>query len=274
MDWLSSNEIAPGVHRFSEPLEDLDPQIGLEGVHSYLVLGDDRAVLIDTGCGIGDLAGAVKKITDLPLSVLNTHAHWDHAGGNYQFQERWIHPLEAEKVHRAQEIDFPPGSLRNSARNASLPEQIGPEIIVYRPVPATGALLDGQKIDLGGRTLRVIHSPGHSPGHCCFDLSSDQESEKILFTGDTAFQGPVFACFPGADPAALLATAWKLAFLEGVRLICPGHQHPIRDPRWLEDFAQGVTAAVGGHLPGRDRGPSVIGREYRLRNYSVWLPSG
>ena len=69
-----------------------------EEVISYLVLGDDKAVLIDTGNGIGDIKAVVYRITDLPVMVLNTHTHGDHIGGNHQFKEvlsdrqlnRWI----------------------------------------------------------------------------------------------------------------------------------------------------------------------------------------
>jgi len=118
----------------------------------------------------------------------------------------------------------------------------------------------------------VIHTPGHSPGHCAFLLRETAGSTRILFTGDSAYQGPVYACFAGGDPAALRASAWKMAFLDDLNLICPGHQEVIEDPRWMETFAQGVTAAVGGHLPGKDRTEFVVGREYRLHDFSVWLP--
>lgn len=54
-------------------------------VQSFLVVGEERAALIDTGAGMGNLAKEVKEITDKPLYVLNTHGHVDHAGGNGRF---------------------------------------------------------------------------------------------------------------------------------------------------------------------------------------------
>jgi glyoxylase-like metal-dependent hydrolase (beta-lactamase superfamily II) len=269
MTWLTSQPLSDHVIQFSEPLELLEPRYGLQGVHSYLVLGRERAVLIDTGCGMIELGARVRTITDLPLTVLNTHAHWDHAGGNHQFEERWIHRLETSQVNQPQDIGLDPTVLN---RAGQLPESVLEGDYDYQPARATGCLSDGQEIDLGGRVLQVIHTPGHSPGHCAFLLRGAADQHRILFTGDAAYQGPVFACFPGGDPAALQASAWKMAFLDDLSLICPGHQGVIDDPRWLEDFAQGVTAAVGGHLPGRDRTGFVVGREYRLHDFSVWLP--
>jgi len=272
MSWLTHQTIADRVYRFSEPLELLESRWELQGVHSYLILGEDRAGLIDSGCGIVDLAAAVRDLTDLPLTLLNTHAHWDHAGANYQFEERRIHRREREQVNQPQEIDLEPAVIPAVWKMTGYSGRVSAGGLQYRPAPATAILEDGQEIDLGGRVIRVIHTPGHSPGHCSFLLTTESQSDGILFTGDTAYQGPVFACFSGADPAALRASVWKLAFLENVRLICPGHQDLIKDARWLESFAEGVTAAVGGHLPGRDRAQFVDGREYRLRDFSLWLP--
>ena len=58
-----------------------------EEVISYLVLGEDKAALIDTGNGIGDIKALVDRLTNLPVTVLNTHTHGDHIGGNHQFRE-------------------------------------------------------------------------------------------------------------------------------------------------------------------------------------------
>ena len=59
-------------------------------VQMFLIEGDEKAMLIDTGAGIGDLKAQVEKLTDKPLIVVNTHGHVDHTGGNMQFDEVWM----------------------------------------------------------------------------------------------------------------------------------------------------------------------------------------
>jgi len=62
-----------------------------EQVHSYLVIGAERAALIDTGLGVGNVKAVVSQLTDLPIQVITTHAHWDHIGGHRFFDTISIH---------------------------------------------------------------------------------------------------------------------------------------------------------------------------------------
>ena len=67
-----------------------------EETHCYLLLGKERALLIDTGLGVGDLRAQVEQLTDLPVLVVSTHVHWDHIGGHRQFTQHGVHPLEQD----------------------------------------------------------------------------------------------------------------------------------------------------------------------------------
>jgi glyoxylase-like metal-dependent hydrolase (beta-lactamase superfamily II) len=87
--WFAVDEPSPGVFRIQEPLHN-------ENVKSFLVVGADRAALIDTGMGVGDIRAVVESLTSLPVVVINSHAHWDHIGGNASFDEVWIHEAEAD----------------------------------------------------------------------------------------------------------------------------------------------------------------------------------
>ena len=98
------------------------------------------------------------------------------------------------------------------------------------------------------------------------------EANGMLFTGDTACQGPVYACFEGGDSAALVQSAKRMAALPGVRMVCPGHDEIITEEGWLDEFAACVEAAVAGEVPGRPRDGFVKGREFRFDTGSVWLP--
>ena len=91
----------------------------------------------------------------------------------------------------------------------------------------------------GDRMLRVLHTPGHPPGHVAYL----DEANQMLFTGDTAHQGPVYACFEGSDPAAPAESVKRLAALPDVRTICPGHDEIITEQGWLGQLAACVEAA-------------------------------
>jgi hydroxyacylglutathione hydrolase len=123
------------------------------GVNMYLVVGRDKALLIDTG-NPGNISPAdVNAVTQLPLLVVNTHAHPDHSGSNSAFGKVYVHEADLE-------------SCRGYSRgNVEL-------------VP----IKEGYIFDLGGIKLEVIAVPGHTPGSIC--LLDAQE--KQLFGGDTA----------------------------------------------------------------------------------------
>ena len=175
-DWFAIDEPSPGVFRIQEPLHD-------ENVKSFLVTGSDRAALIDTGMGVGDIRAVVDSLTSLPVIVINSHAHWDHIGGNDLFDEIWIHEAEADGLVNGVPNDilrpwFAPERLRGP-----LPAGVTPESISYPPSPATGTLEGGEEIDLGDRCLEIIHAPGHSPG----GIALWDEHNRVLFTTDVAY---------------------------------------------------------------------------------------
>jgi hypothetical protein len=95
----------------------------------------------------------------------------------------------------------------------------------------------------------------------------------MLFTGDTACLSPIYACFPGCDPAALAASAKRMAALPGVRTVCPGHSEIITGEGWLEKFAACVEAAVSGEAEGTVLEGFISGREFRFDSLSIWLPA-
>lgn len=90
MSWFRTREVYPQVWLVAEPSH----------VNSWLVAGDDRAVLLDTGLGIAPIRPIVGQLTKLPVSVLNTHAHFDHIGGNHEFEDIAIHELGAPVLER------------------------------------------------------------------------------------------------------------------------------------------------------------------------------
>lgn len=78
--WFEVYKLLDDTFAIYEPFQ-------FEEAISYLVIGKDKAVVIDTGTGIGNLKRVVSELTHMPVSVVNTHVHWDHIGNNYQFEE-------------------------------------------------------------------------------------------------------------------------------------------------------------------------------------------
>ncbi len=185
----------------------------------YLVTGAHHAMLVDTGMGIGDLAGTVRS---LPLIVVNTHGHPDHAGGNGGFDEVWLAPQDEALMREMTADQFRLEDLKR-ARGEDDPEyhRMAESLLPVRP-SRLQALLPGQIIDLGGRCFEVLPLPGHTPGSICL-LNSD---EKLLFSGDSIVGSPVWMYL---QHSTSLST--YLASLKKVRerqtefdLLFPGHQ--------------------------------------------------
>ena len=85
-------------------------------------------------------------------------------------------------------------------------------------------LSDGDKIDIGGRVITVLHTPGHSPGHLCF-----WEKERgYLFTGDLVYLDTLFAYYPSTDPEAYLASLEKIAELPAKKVFPAHHSLDVR----------------------------------------------
>lgn len=268
MTWHTIAHITENVYRISEPFGAIEPRVGVTTVNLYLVTGKERAVLIDSGLGIGDARAEIAKITSLPCTVLNTHYHWDHIGANAFFAESAIHESEVGLVAQAPDVSFMRQAMQSPTARTVLPASFDPSVYRVVPKPATRVLHDNDLIDLGGRALRVLHIPGHSPGHVAYL----DEASNMLFTGDTAYLGPVYACFEGSNPAAFAASVKRLAALPTVRMICPGHNDIITEQGWLARLADCVEAAVAGKVAGQPHDGFIAGQEYRFGTLSIWLP--
>jgi glyoxylase-like metal-dependent hydrolase (beta-lactamase superfamily II) len=269
MSWFTLFPLTPTVWRISEPIGKIEPRFGVATVNMFLVVGRERAALIDTGMGIGDLAACVRALTPLPVMVCNTHFHWDHSGSNRQFEQIAIHQVEATLL--AQDPDM--GGIRTEMLKppvrAILPSDFDPTTYHIRQKPPTHTLCDTDKIDLGGRILNVLHTPGHSIGHIAYY----DETEGILFSGDTAYRGPMYACFKGSDPAAFDASARRLAAMaDEVRWLAPGHHEILQGGAFLRELAAAMDAALSGAVEALPPDDFIGGRECRFDAFAVWLP--
>lgn len=188
-----------------------------EETHCYLLNGSERSLLIDTGLGICNIYDEVKKLTDKPVAAAATHVHWDHIGGHRYFPEFYAHGEELGWL--AGEFPLPIETVRNMVVDrCDLPDSYdvsGYEL--FQGVPAR-VLKDHDKIEVGGRVIEVLHTPGHSPGHLCF-----WEKERgYLFTGDLVYKDTLFAYYPSTDPKAYLKSLEIISELPAKRIF-PAH---------------------------------------------------
>jgi len=150
------------------------------GDFMYLIEGDEKALLIDTGRGIGDLLSLIKTITKLPLVVVNTHGHHDHAAGNFQFEQVYAHENDLNLIKGCNNADYRKYIVKQLlSKSPELSNLILKEVENYLQ-PEIIHVKEGFTFDLGNRKLEVIETPGHTKGGICLLDSKN----KLLFAGD------------------------------------------------------------------------------------------
>lgn len=209
-DWFTIDKIDESTYIISEYHH-------WEETHCYLLFGSERALLIDTGLGVGNIFEQVRKLTEKPVAAVATHVHWDHIGGHKYFPEFYAHEAELDWLNG--KFPLPLQAVKNMvADRRELPEDFCIDNYAIFQGKPSRVLKDGDTIDLGGRTIRVLHTPGHSPGHICF-----WEAERgYLFSGDLVYKSTLFANYPSTDPQRYLISLEKIAVLPAKRIF-PGH---------------------------------------------------
>ena len=196
-DWFTIDQVDESTYIISEYRH-------WEETHCYLLIGSDRALLVDTGLGVCNIYEQVRKLTDKPITAVATHIHWDHNGGHKYFPDFYAHKAELDWLDGG--FPLPAQAVKNMvADRCELPRDFDiNKYEIFQGEPSR-VLDDGDTIDLGGRTIQALHTPGHSPGHLCF-----WEAEKgYLFSGDLVYKGTLFANYPSTDPQSYLDSLEK-----------------------------------------------------------------
>jgi glyoxylase-like metal-dependent hydrolase (beta-lactamase superfamily II) len=206
-------------------------------VHSYLFLGEKKAVLVDTGLGVGNIRTIVESITDLPVHVITTHAHWDHTGGNHLFESYSAHELEKDWIEQSGDRDrkeIADWLIKDPFTKEPPPEFDRDQ---FRPFNGKVELLhkDGDVFDLGGRHLEIIHTPGHSIGH----VSVYEEASGYLCTADLLYQGVLLAGLTYSNPNDYHNSLKRLKVLPNIKKLLPGHGRQDIDNELLDEAIEG-----------------------------------
>ena len=259
---------APEVHRLAIP----NPFF--EGRNSVYVIQADGTTLVDSGvatekafehlvAGLADLGLAVEDVDQVVL----THKHIDHIGNAWRFQQRtnatiWIHE---EEVSNVRDVDPAGGRFRDlmfdrmrgwQVPEAELPRVDEDEMPAWQLEPANAiAIQDGDRIDVGGAELEVIHTPGHSMGSVCLRLGDR------LFSGDHVL--PSISPNVGAGDLRkrgmlqrFLASLDRVAEFDGLEVL-PGHGLP------FGGLAERCVELRDHHLVRLDRVRELVANEPR-----------
>ncbi|HUS77580.1 MAG TPA: MBL fold metallo-hydrolase [Patescibacteria group bacterium] len=261
--WFEVYEVKPGVYALYEPGQ-------FQEVISYLVLGEEKAALIDTGYGMGNIKGLVEELTDLPIKVVITHTHVDHIGQNSEFDDVSVfdHPFARENATK----DRPAGSMKGSLGEGMvwkpLPEGLTPESYKIPPFKVTRWLKDGDTIKLGGKTLEVYHTPGHSPDSICILDRAD----RLFWTGDIFYNAPLYVYGPTTDLDNFIESYRKMVSLYShYDWLMPSHNETYVDKEILERVlkaAEDIRAGKGGEYREQNRRGLVI-RRYDREGFAI-----
>lgn len=225
----------------------------------YFVEGNDRAVLIDTGYGFGDLKGFVDGLCDKPYDVLISHGHLDHANGAGQWDKVYMSHKDIDLYHTRSSVEDRKENLRkfvpdiDSYEDAYFPPVHGDDFV---------DLKDGDDFDLGGVTVHTIAAPGHTKGMLVFLVKEDR---TILF-GDAC---GVFTLFVTDEATSLEEYVTSLSTLKSYedqydRIL---RQHgTCESPKSLLDedieIVKSILNGVDDHIPTTFSGiPCYIARE-------------
>lgn len=235
------------------------------GVQLYLLVGNAYALLFDTGYGFTDWRPSVRRITSLPLYVVNSHGHIDHSGGNVYHQGLvYIHAddLAVYKQHNAPQYRriglegivrfqkilfwkkfFPAGFDEDAYLHAC--EASGHNMV---------GIEEGHVFDLGGCTGEVISLPGHTHG----SIGLLCREKKLLFVGD-AMNANVWLFLPESCPLAVYQHTLRKAETLDFAYMLAGHSHKLIPKSMLKyykaaadnpDFAHGKPMAPTDFAPG------------------------
>ena len=257
-DYFVVQSLDPTTYAIGEPRY-------YQGNYSYLIRGTQRAVLFDAGTGLRDIVPVVRSLTDLPVTVISSHLHFDHVGALGRFD-------------RTAALDDP--TLRVRARDSQL------TLERYEFLGFADRLKDksfrvdewwpaDSSVDLGGRSLRVLATPGHTPT----SVSLYDPSRRQLFAGDFIYPGELYGFLPGASRSAYLASTKRLLLsIDPATQVFAAHMEdpavavkvPVLEVADLRALQTALAAIDQGHLQYTGFYPRVFPVRGSLKFATSW----
>jgi glyoxylase-like metal-dependent hydrolase (beta-lactamase superfamily II) len=230
--WFEVYRISPGVFAIYEPHQS-------EETIAYLIVGSRRALLFDTGMGISNIRAVTAQLSHLPVTVLNSHTHNDHVGGNWLFSsiDGMDTPFSRQNAlgsRQDAQAEITLGQICGSP-----PQGFDPATYQTHPWKVTTTIHDGDTIDLGGRILTILSTPGHTPDA----ISLLDPAAGLLFTGDTFYPGTIWLYRPETDLPAYGRSIRRLAALAPhLKMVLGAHNVPDAPPSVLPELVAAFEA--------------------------------
>jgi len=257
--WFEVYEVAPAVFAIYEPHQS-------EETISYLIVGRKRALLFDTGMGIGDLRDVTAQLTRVPIVVLNSHTHDDHVGDNWQFDTVYSMDTGFSRKNARGSREDAQDEIKAGEICGALPSGFDRNGYATRPWKIAAWIHDGSRIDLGGRSVEVLATPGHTPDA----ISLFDQRHGLLFTGDTYYPGTIWLYRPETDLSAYDVSVRRLAALAPqVKLVLGSHNIPIALPSALPELVTAFETARAHQVPPTAAGTGKV--VYKVGNISFLM---
>lgn len=172
LEYFKSIKISENVTRIFGPTGEL----------MYLVEGSNKAALIDTGTGVGNLNEYIRKLTDKPIIVILTHGHVDHASGAASFNEVYMNHADDEVYIEHNNLELRKDYIKAQFKDFN--KILDTDYVKENSQSDYKDLTEETVFDLGGVTLEIYNASGHTPGQMAVLF----KEERILMTGDAANQ--------------------------------------------------------------------------------------
>lgn len=234
-----------------------------DSVNCYLLLGQDKALLFDIGYGYEDIRPLIAQITDLPVMLVISHGDPDHGLGANRFPEVWMHPLDYGKLLCNDTADMRRRAYEYRVQKAPhFKPYIDEQTFLHTRISEHTAprfLHGGDVIDIGGKQLEVIHTPGHSYGH----IMLLEKQTGRLFSGDQISEHNIWY-FMSPDEQAPFADAVSslkklLARRDEITTVLSAHGKVPIDMTYAEDLLECLTEELPRNYQKDKPFPSFMG---------------
>lgn len=266
-NWFKTYKVGDGVFAIAEPYN-------YQEIISYLIIGDSSALLFDTGMGMGSIAKVANELTSLPITVLNSHTHYDHIGGNYEFDN--ILAMNTQYTIERSENGIDHSRVSHEVTQEAYCSEKLPELDTanysIKPFQITTLISDGFTINLGKRTLEVIAVPGHTPDA----IALYDRSNGYLFTGDTFYEGPIWLFDPETDLTTYQQSIQRLLDRTSeLKTVFPAHNTPVTQPERLPELVKAFSEILeGSKKPQPKEGTEHVTDEaihFEFENFSFFI---
>lgn len=220
-NWFTIKQLFPNVYGIAE--------FGhFEKVISYLFIGNKKALLFDSGLGIGNIRNVISSLTKNEVILVNSHCHFDHIGGNTLFSNIFLLDNKFSKE-----------KSKNGYTKKDLEKYNAADLAPIKPFSYMSLIHNGDEIDIEPFSFKVIHTPGHTPDSICLF----EKSGKILLTGDTLYPSPIYLQFKESNENDYINSLKKLLFLD-INTILPAHNEFTISAKYIKEiikFFEGKT---------------------------------